>query len=63
AMNNEYMVENETAASYYSQVAQNFPEPAPQTAPTAATQDAYSGVHYQPQTTSGGFAPGSVGVY
>ena len=26
AMNNEYMVENETAASYYSQVAQNFPE-------------------------------------
>ena len=44
-------------------VAQNFPEPAPQTAPTAATQDAYSGVHYQPQTTSGGFAPGSVGVY
>ena len=44
-------------------VAQNFPEPAPQTAPAAATQDAYSGVHYQPQTTSGGFAPGSVGVY
>ena len=44
-------------------VAQNFPEPAPQAAPTAATQDAYSGVHYQPQTTSGGFAPGSVGVY
>ena len=44
-------------------VAQNFAEPAPQAAPTAATQDAYSGVHYQPQTTSGGFAPGSVGVY
>ncbi len=43
-------------------VAQNF-EPAPQTAPTAAPQDAYSGVQYQPQTTSGGFAPGSVGVY
>ncbi len=46
-------------------VAQNFPEPAPQAAPApaAAAQDAYSGVHYQPQTTSGGFAPGSVGVY
>ena len=44
-------------------VAQNFPEPAPQAAPAAPTQDAYSGVHYQPQTTSGGFAPGSVGVY
>ena len=44
-------------------VAQNFAEPAPQAAPAAATQDAYSGVHYQPQTTSGGFAPGSVGVY
>ncbi len=44
-------------------VAQNFAEPAPQAAPVAATQDAYSGVHYQPQTTSGGFAPGSVGVY
>ena len=44
-------------------VAQNFPEPAPQAAPAAATQDAYSGVQYQPQTTSGGFAPGSVGVY
>ncbi|MBR4832893.1 MAG: TlpA family protein disulfide reductase [Thermoguttaceae bacterium] len=26
AMNNEYMVENDAAASYYSQVAQNFPE-------------------------------------
>ena len=44
-------------------VAQNFPEPTAQTAPVAATQDAYSGVQYQPQTTSGGFAPGSVGVY
>ena len=44
-------------------VAQNFDTPAPQAAPNAATQDAYSGVRYQPQTTSGGFAPGSVGVY
>ena len=26
AMNNEYMVENDAAASYYSQIAQNFPE-------------------------------------
>ena len=44
-------------------VAQNFPEPTAQTAPVAPAQDAYSGVQYQPQTTSGGFAPGSVGVY
>ncbi len=44
-------------------VAQNFPEPTAQNAPVAPAQDAYSGVQYQPQTTSGGFAPGSVGVY
>ncbi|MBR4977314.1 MAG: hypothetical protein IKY61_09675 [Thermoguttaceae bacterium] len=44
-------------------VAQNFPEPTAQTVPVAPAQDAYSGVQYQPQTTSGGFAPGSVGVY
>ena len=44
-------------------VAQNFPEPTAQNAPLAPAQDAYSGVQYQPQTTSGGFAPGSVGVY
>lgn len=38
---------------------------APQTAPNGAApaNDAYSDVYYQQQTTSGGFAPGSVGVY
>ncbi|MCF0234526.1 MAG: hypothetical protein HUK22_06050, partial [Thermoguttaceae bacterium] len=45
-------------------VAQNVPERAPaQSAQTPAPADAFTDVYYQPQTTSGGFAPGSVGIY